>query len=270
MDSYICTACGTQYPPASAPPERCPICSDERQYVPPAGQGWTTPGVLARSHVNGFRRYEPGLYGVAPTPHFGIGQRALLVRDGSGFLLWDCVSLVDAATVDLIQGLGGLTGIAISHPHYYTSMVDWSRAFGGVPIHLHAADRQWIMHPDPAVTLWEGERKPLGENLTLLRLGGHYPGGTVLHWAAGAGALLTGDILQVVADRASVSVMRSYPNFIPLGPRVASRIATQLEPWSFDVVYGAFWDSVIASGGKAAVERSLARYLAWVRDENPE
>ena len=27
--------------------------------------------------------------------------------------------------------LGGIAAIAISHPHYYTSMVEWSRAFGG-------------------------------------------------------------------------------------------------------------------------------------------
>ena len=29
-------------------------------------------------------------------------------------------------------------------------MVEWSRALGGVPIHLHAADRQWVMRADPA------------------------------------------------------------------------------------------------------------------------
>ena len=54
--------------------------------------------------------------------------------------------------------------------------------------------------------------------------GGHYPGGVVLHWAAGAGgkgALLSGDIVQVVQDNKSVSFMWSFPNFIPLSaPRV--------------------------------------------------
>ena len=38
--------------------------------------------------------------------------------------------------------MGGLKGIAISHPHYYTTMVDWSRAFGDIPVHLHEADKQ--------------------------------------------------------------------------------------------------------------------------------
>jgi hydrophobic/amphiphilic exporter-1 (mainly G- bacteria), HAE1 family len=34
--------------------------------------------------------------------------------------LWDCISLINDATVTLINGLGGLKAIAISHPHFYT------------------------------------------------------------------------------------------------------------------------------------------------------
>ena len=56
-------------------------------------------------------------------PAFGIGQRALLVRTREGNILWDCVSLIDSDTVALIKALGGIYAIAISHPHYYTSMV---------------------------------------------------------------------------------------------------------------------------------------------------
>ena len=58
--------------------------------------------------------------------------------------------------------MGGIKAIAISHPHYYSSMVEWSRAFGGVPIYLHAADRQWVMRPDHAIVFWEGEIKGPG------------------------------------------------------------------------------------------------------------
>jgi hypothetical protein len=46
---------------------------------------------------------------------------------------------------------GGLGAIAISHPPYYGSMVEWSRAFGGVPIYVHAAEREWVLRPDPAI-----------------------------------------------------------------------------------------------------------------------
>ena len=30
------------------------------------------------------------------------------------------------------------------------------------------------MQPDPVVELWEGERKDLGDGLTLIRCGGHF------------------------------------------------------------------------------------------------
>ena len=143
---------------------------------------------LAAAHFNSYREYEPGLIGFGTQPTFAIGQRALLLRTAGGNVLWDCISLVDAATVTLISALGGIQAIAISHPHFYTSMVEWSRAFGGVPIHLHAADRAWIMRPDPAIRLWEGETLALRSGVTLIRCGGHFPGGTVLHWAQGRAA----------------------------------------------------------------------------------
>ena len=44
--------------------------------------------------------------------------------------------MLDPATIALINGLGSLKAIAISHPHFYTTMVEWSRAFGGIPIPL--------------------------------------------------------------------------------------------------------------------------------------
>ena len=42
MPAFICSTCGTQYPPSEAPPAQCPVCEDERQYIPPEGQSWTT------------------------------------------------------------------------------------------------------------------------------------------------------------------------------------------------------------------------------------
>jgi glyoxylase-like metal-dependent hydrolase (beta-lactamase superfamily II) len=160
--------------------------------------------------------------------------------------------------------MGGIKAIAISHPHYYSSMVEWSRALGDVPIYLHADDRQWVMRPDKAVIFWAGETKPLAEGLTLIRCGGHFEGGTVLHWAGGAagkGALLSGDIIQVVADRKHVSFMYSYPNHIPLSAAAVERIVKAVEPFAFDRIYGAFWDMVIEQEGKVVVKESAERYL---------
>src|SRR5262249_57972972 len=90
------------------------------------------------------------------------------------------------ATVSMIKGLGGLKAIAISHPHFYTTMNEWAGAFD-CPIYLNAADRDWIMCKGPAVKLWEGDTLKLWDGVTLVRCGGHFPGGTVMHWAGGAG-----------------------------------------------------------------------------------
>jgi hypothetical protein len=264
MTSYICTTCGTQYAEMAQPPAACPICQDERQYIKPSGQGWTTLARLRCTHRNSMKVKEPGLIGVGMEPHFAIGQRALLLRTPQGNVLWDCIPFLDEAVILALKALGGISAIAISHPHYYASMVEWSRAFGGAPIYLHADDRQWVMRPDNAVVLWEGEARRLVGGLTLIRCGGHFAGGTVLHWPAGAGgrgALLTGDILQVVADRKHVSFMYSYPNYIPLpAPRI-ERIVGAVEPFAYDRVYGAFWDLVIEENGKAVVQESAMRYL---------
>ena len=270
MPAFICETCGTQFSPSEQPPPACPICEDERQFVLPSGQKWTTLDALKRRLFSCYREYEPGLIGIGSTPPFGIGQRALLVRTPQGNLLWDCIALLDAATISIVKALGGLTGIAISHPHYYTTMVEWSRAFGDVPIHLHAADKQWIMRPDPAVKLWDGDSLKLASGLTLIRCGGHYAGGTVLHWAAGAGgrgALLTGDIVQVIPDRKFVTFMRSYPNMVPLSAPAVSRIGAMLEPFQYEVIYGAWFDRDFVHDGKAVVKRSIARYLAAIQGD---
>jgi len=163
----------------------------------------------------------------------------------------------------LIKGLGGLRAIAISHPHFYTTMVEWSRAFDA-PVHLHAADRRWIMRPDPAIELWEGETLPLLPDVTLIRCGGHFPGGTALHWAKGDGVLLSSDIATVTTDRKFLTFMRSYPNFIPLGAREVEGIGKALAPFPFARIYGHYFDRVIAADGKRVLEASIARYLAAI------
>ena len=264
MPLFICTACGTQYPESAGAPAQCKICEEERQYAPPRGQTWTTLEVLSQGHVNSFREYEKGLTGIGTQPHFAIGQRALLVQTAGGNVLWDCVALLDAATVSLIKGLGGLKAVAISHPHFYTTMVEWARAFD-CPVHLHAADKDWIMRPDRAVRHWDGDTLKLWDGVTLVRCGGHFPGGTVLHWTGGAGGrgvVCSGDILTVTTDRKWLSFMRSYPNFIPLSAREVEAIGKAMQPFAFDVIYGHYFDRVIAKDAKQVLEKSVVRYLA--------
>ena len=161
VKSWICTACGTQFTPGVKPSHDCPICQDERQFVNWDGQEWTTLAQLKRSYHNLVKAQGPGITGIGTTPKFAIGQRALLVQTAEGNLLWDCISLIDEATSEAVRALGGISAIAISHPHYYSSMVEWSEKFGNVPIYLHADDHRWVMRPSPNIVFWKGEQEKL-------------------------------------------------------------------------------------------------------------
>lgn len=268
MPHYICSTCGTQYPETAEPPAECAICADERQYVGYNGQQWTTLEALRPGHRNAFKTEEPNLTGIGSEPGIAIGERALLVQTPGGNVLWDCISLIDDETVAAVKALGGIKAIAISHPHFYSSMVEWSRAFDA-PIYLHAANRPWVMRPDPAIVYWEGETQALHDGLTLIRCGGHFRGSAVLHWPAGAGgrgALMTGDTLYVVPDRRYVSFMRSFPNHIPLPARTVRAIVAAVEPYAFDRIYSAWFDRVMPSDAKAAVARSAERYIKAITE----
>ncbi len=273
MACWFCVTCGAQFPESADPPAKCPICEDERQYVGLGGQKWATPDQLRAEHRNRIEEQEAGLTSfhidTEGGKKFGIGQRAFLVESPGGNVLWDCIALLDDATSALVRERGGLAAIAISHPHYYTAMVDWSRAFGDAPVWLHEADRRWVMRPDERIRFWSGETHRLHDGLTLIRCGGHFEGGTVLHWPAGAGgrgALLSGDIIQVVPDRRWVAFMYSYPNYIPLNARTVRRIVAAVEPYRFDRISGAFPHMTIPEDGESAVRRSAERHIRFITD----
>lgn len=268
MDEFLCVTCGTQYPASEAPPAQCAICEDERQYVGSGGQRWTTLAALRRERHNTFTELAPGITAIRTAPEFAIGQHAHLIQTPAGNVLWDCISLVDDATVSEVRQRGGLAAIAISHPHFHTSMVEWSRAFGGVPILLHSGNQPWVMRSDAAIHFWEGQTHAILPGVTQVRCGGHFPGSAVLHWAAGAegrGALFTGDTIMVVPDRRYVSFMYSYPNLIPLDAATVQAIVASVDPFDFDRIYGSWPERIVRSDGKAAVRASAERYIMHLR-----
>jgi hypothetical protein len=129
---------------------------------------------LRCDHHNVIQPLEPNLIGIRTEPHFAIGQQALLIQTLEGNVLWDCVSLLDDATIAEVQAAGGLAAIASSHPHFYGVLVEWSRAVDGIPIYLHAADQSWVVRPDPMMVFWEGATYPLAPGLTLIHCGGAF------------------------------------------------------------------------------------------------
>ncbi|HET9820141.1 MAG TPA: MBL fold metallo-hydrolase [Rhodanobacteraceae bacterium] len=255
----ICENCGTQF---AALPTRCPTCADNRVSPDNHGQRWTTHAALARR----FRLRvgeDAGLLAFAIDGDFAIGQRVLHVPTTAGNILWECVSLVTDEAVQALQEAGGVDRIVISHPHFYTSMVEWSEALGGVEILLHEADRQWVARPFPRIRFWRGDTLRLSDDVTLINTSGHFPGSTVLHWADGprGGALLSGDSPQVAKDGRRVGFMYSYPNSIPMALADVRRMREVLHPFDYDDVYGYSWGRNILGGGRAAVDASFEDVL---------
>lgn len=260
MPKFLCKACGVQYPESVSPPAHCLICEDERQFVPKAGQQWVTQEQLGIDHFNAFRKVAPELFGVWTMPLFAIGQRAFLVTTPAGNVLWDCISFLDSSTMEIIQSFGGVKAIAISHPHFYGAMVSWSRAFD-CPVLLHEADRQWVVDPDQHIEFWAEDTLDVLPGVTLHRLGGHFPGSTVLH-LRDRRTLLPGDTMLVTRDRRHVSFMWSYPNYIPLPADEVERIAQRLKFLDFDAIYSAFWDrGDIERNAKTVFEHSVSRHI---------
>ncbi|HSJ23206.1 MAG TPA: hypothetical protein VK929_00890 [Longimicrobiales bacterium] len=264
MDAVTCRTCGVQHATvAGRPPSHCAVCEDERQYVGWDGQEWLGLEELAATHRAEIREEEPKLLGIGMTPSFAIGQRALLIRTGGGNILWDCIPLLDEAIVAAVRAAGGIAAIAVSHPHFYSSMVEWARRFDA-PVLIHEDDHRWVMRPDRCIEAWRGETLRLHDDIAIIRCGGHFPGAAVLHWPAGAdgrGALLVSDTIMVARDRRHVSFMRSYPNLIPLDAHAVRRIVDAVAPFRFDRMWSGWWSSQISDDAEASLRVSAERYL---------
>jgi glyoxylase-like metal-dependent hydrolase (beta-lactamase superfamily II) len=255
----ICATCGTQFP---VPRQECPVCRDDRQYVGWDGQRWTTHAELAARFSLRIGE-DAGLLALAIDGKFAIPQRALLLRTGAGNILWECLGLVTDEAAAALKDSGGVDRIVISHPHFYSSMLTWSDALGGVEILLHENDREWVARHSPRIRFWRGDSLRLSDDVTLVNTGGHFPGSTVLHWNNGphGGALFSGDAPQVADNRRRVAFMYSYPNYTPMAPSAVRRMRELLRPFAFEDVYGYSWGRNILGGGRDAVDASFDDFL---------
>jgi glyoxylase-like metal-dependent hydrolase (beta-lactamase superfamily II) len=262
MPYSICTTCGVQYLQNLGEIKSCLICNEERQYINPAGQSWTTLEAMREVYSNNILHEEEHLYSITTKPEFAIGQTAYLIQNQRFNVLWDCITYLDEKTIEKINGLGGIQAIALSHPHYYSAQVEWAETFNA-PIYIHEDDKEWVARPSNKIIFWSGESLELTNGITINRLGGHFKGGTVLHWEGGnhkKGILLTGDVIQVAADRQWVSFMYSYPNLIPLPASKVREMADKVKGLPFNRIYNAF-HRVVSEHADLAVQKSADRYI---------
>ncbi|MCG5216585.1 MBL fold metallo-hydrolase [Streptosporangium soli] len=269
MPAWICATCANHYPESESPPESCVICADERQWVPPGGPRWTTLAELAAAgHRSDVREVEPDLIGIGAAPQVAIGQRALLIRTPEGNLLWDPSGFVDERAIEQVAELGGLRAVSASHPHFYGSIVEWSRAFDA-EILLPEADASWLTRPDPAVKTWSGTLQVL-PGVTLIQCGGHFPGSAVVHWSQGAqgkGVLLSGDTIFVTPGEDRITFVWSAPNRLPLPERDVRGVVAAVRPYRFDRIYGGWWTPILRHDAESVVHSSAERYIQHLRGE---
>lgn len=262
----ICATCGVEH---AEPAGTCAICADERQWLPAAGQAWTSLRELrAAGHRVAFEDLEAGLLGLRVEPSVGIGQQAHLVTTPQGSVLWDVPPFIDRPAVDRIHELGPVLAIVASHPHMFGVQSAWSHALEQAPILVCEPLLAWVQRPDAAITPWR-DRHELAPGLILHELGGHFTGSSVLHWAAGAdgrGVLLSSDTIHGNPDGATVTFMRSYPNRIPLSAAVVRRLARGVADLPFERLYDNFGRGPKRDAA-AAVQRSAERYIGWIRGD---
>jgi hypothetical protein len=265
LEIILCRTCGNAYPADDDLPQVCPICADERQYLRDDGQVWLRSSEIVGEHEFTLVEPEPRATRIDVTPQSGIGQKTMLITTDGGNLLWEPSGYTDDAMLQAVADRGGVAAVASSHPHLVGAAVVWAREFG-TPFYFNTDDRRWITHPDPSIELWQDRREIL-PRVTLVQAGGHFPGSSVAHWADGAdgrGVLLTGDTIAVAANR-TATFMRSYPNYLPLSPRLVRQIVDAVEPYAYDRIYSAFGSS-IDSDARRVVAESADRYIGWATD----
>jgi hypothetical protein len=266
---WICATCGVEHADGEGV---CPVCADERQWLPADGQRWTTLDELTEGGRRiMFRELEPGLLELTAQPKVGIGQSAFVVSTDAGTVLWDPPGFVDDEAVTRIEAIGGPLAISSSHPHMFGAQLEWSRRLNDVPVLVSGPNLEWVSRTGPAIRA-HADRHEITPGLTLHRFGGHFRGSTVLHWQQGAegrGVLLSSDTIHANPDRTTVTFLRSYPNRIPLSPAVVERITSAAVQCEFDRLYDNFARGV-DTDARAAVRRSADRYIAWVRGDHDD
>ncbi|KAF2490674.1 hypothetical protein BU16DRAFT_469749 [Lophium mytilinum] len=259
----ICTACGTQFEvTASSNKRECRVCDDPRQFVPPTGQTFTTLSkIREEGHQNTFVQDEvnPKLWKIFTEPQFAIGERAMLLQTSQGNVLWDLITLLNQETVDKINSLGGIAAIVISHPHYYTTYVDWALTFR-CPVYTGAADFPWLERTSTLGLILRpitAHLTPILPGVTAVLCGGHFPGSLCLHWAAYSSLFIADTVVTVPSASnpepgkrgvISYTFFWSIPNRIPLDAEAVAGIWEAVRGLEWDTTYGAFMEMDVRTG----------------------
>ncbi|KAF7196741.1 hypothetical protein HII31_02111 [Pseudocercospora fuligena] len=268
----VCSTCGTQYDTLlDDSTMSCRMCNEPRQFLPPIGQAWTSLADMQGHYKNQIKQDELDgrIWSIFTQPQFAIGQRAVFLETDEGNILWDCVSFLDQDTIDFIRSRGGLRAIAISHPHFYTTHLAWAKEFD-CPVYLTGTEKAYLNRID------EGEQRIFVDQevheilpgVNMIRLGGHFPGSSVLHYDNTVVCSLLCQQVEETSTNAYSSLLGSailtcsqsglnlsnhtkehqvfffhyaQPNFIPLGPTGMHSMWKRLSKWDFHTLHSLFY-----------------------------
>ncbi|WP_040167286.1 MBL fold metallo-hydrolase [Microbacterium gorillae] len=262
-DYAVCTSCGLQFPSVE-PPEFCPLSHDNRSSFRGLPEGWTTLAELRKTEHHNVIRQDGEFMGLCTSPSLNFGQRGFIVPWGDSNLMWDMVPYFDDDTYERIQELGGLKGIAISHPHFFSTMIEWADRFD-VPIYIHEDNRPWVFRPSERIHFWSGESFKLDDDMTLVRTGGHFAGSQILHIASKK-TVLVADSVNLVSDPGFVSFEYGWAQIIPTDEEAVRQVVAAYEPYEFETIVGGWWDQRI-TGNYETIRRSGDRFIAALRGD---
>ncbi|WWC85986.1 uncharacterized protein L201_000857 [Kwoniella dendrophila CBS 6074] len=289
----ICVACGTQYPKTFSTDRNCLICEDPRQAIPATGQEWTNlielgnnpgEGGENRKHVILKDEEDDRISLISCKPGFAINQTPIIIESSEGSYIWDCSAFISLPLIGYLNKLKRpLKGISISHPHFFTTSLTWSRALN-VPLYLCEDDKEWyqrisdIKEEDDNIIWWRSE-KELSKSVKLIQCGGHFPGSSILYWdrlnepapskddlpktqTPVSGIIFTADTLMVQPTQKNFSFVWSVPNMIPLRPKSIISIQERLKAISFSQATSSWPNRWIRQDAKKALDESVTTFLA--------
>jgi glyoxylase-like metal-dependent hydrolase (beta-lactamase superfamily II) len=303
-DLLICKTCGTQYSIKDwnelNPKNTCKPCLDPRQYVPEQGQQWSKASewLISSSSTNEkqfrFELIEEKndarlIRIITKNTNVGIGETPFIILTKYGIVIWDCCALYNSNLFESIKKISkdyqlSIVGIAISHPHFYTSSLTWAKALQ-TKIFISHLDKQWFQRINEGlakdlVVFFDSETYNLLPGITIIRCGGHFDGSCVLHWdrqKAGTpatiiqaaskdklpftGAVFCSDTFGPGMDRKTITFMWSYPNMIPLPPKDVLQIWHSMQPFQFDEIIGAWPGKYVDKDARANLLRSAKLFV---------
>lgn len=241
LPAFVCTNCGF-WQKFFEMPSYCPVCVDYRHVLP--ANGWSFSGLeeargLGRSL---FEEIEAGIFRYGTETPLGISPLGYVVVRPDGNVGFEGTGWYDDAALEHIESIGGISYLSASHPHSYGALWQLRERFEPEVI-LQADDLVWATAFPPTWTF--DDRLRIGDDVELIRTGGHFAGHTILNLSE-RGIVFAGDALKFEIDpddarlAIGLSTHKAFVRRIPLTPLEVQRYRDIFVTLDFDQAWTPF------------------------------